>query len=178
FHAVIYIFGLFLLFTGVRLVFQKAKQINPEKNWLIRLCRRVFPVTPDYVNDFFFVRKENRFFVTPLFLVLLAIETTDIIFAIDSIPAILAITRDPFIVYTSNIFAILGLRNLFFLLEGSLRIFSYLHYGISAILIFVGLKMLFSDVIKISPFIALGIVFAILFISILASLLLQKKNKI
>jgi tellurite resistance protein TerC len=174
FHPIIYLFGIFLVITGIRLGVEKEKKIRPEKNFLLKLSRFFLPVTDHYMEDRFFVRINSRLFATPLWIVLLSIETTDIIFSIDSIPAILAITYDPFIVYTSNICAILGLRSLFFLLARSLQIFHYLHYGISVILVFVGIKMLLSDILKISPLIALGIVFAILFISILASVLIGK----
>jgi len=176
FHPIIYLFGIFLVITGFRLIFKTNKKVNPEKNLLLKISRLLIPVTKEYKDDCFFVRKNSKIFSTPLWIVLLSIETTDIIFSIDSIPAILAITNDPFIVYTSNIFAILGLRALFFLLAQSLKLFKYLHYGISIVLIFVGIKMLFSDLLKISSFIALGIVFVVLFLSILASLLLRKST--
>lgn len=176
FHPIIYLFGLFLVITGIRFGFKRTEEIHPDKNVLITLFRRFFPVTPNYVEDRFFIVKESRLWLTPLCLVLLAIETTDIVFAIDSIPAILAITYDPFIVFTSNIFAILGLRSLFFLLAGSLKLFRYLHYGISAILVFVGAKMLLSDLFPLSPLISLGVVLLILAASILASLLSRPSN--
>ena len=176
FHPIIYLFGLFLVFTGIKLGLNKNKKIHPEKNLLLRFFRRYVPMTQDYENDRFFVVRNGSFFATPLAIVLLSIETTDIIFAVDSIPAILAITLDPFIVFTSNIFAILGLRSLFFVLAGSLKLFRYLHYGIAAVLVFVGIKMLVSDILKISPLIALGIVFIILFATILASLLIKREK--
>ena len=172
FHPIIYLFGIFLVITGIRLSFGK-KRVRPEKNILLKLSRYFMPMTQDYEQDRFFILRRSQIFATPLWIVLLSIETTDIIFAIDSIPAILAITLDPFIVYTSNIFAILGLRSLFFLLKGFLQLFRHIHYGISLILVFVGIKMLLSDFLNISPYTALGIVFFILLISVLASLLLD-----
>lgn len=176
FHPIIYVFGVFLIISGIKLGFEKNKKIHPEKNLLLKLSRYFLPVTKEYVNDHFFVKIDTRLFATPLWVVLLSIETTDIIFAIDSIPAILAITYDPFIVYTSNIFAILGLRALFFLLSGSLKLFKYLHYGICAILVFVGLKMLFSDLFYIPPLIAFAIVFLFITLAIVSSIFLQRKN--
>lgn len=177
FHPILYLFGLFLIITGVKLFFQKDKKLHPEKNPIIKLFYRFFPMTQDYVGDHFFVRKNSKLFATPLAVVLIVIETTDVVFAVDSIPAIFAITLDPFIVFTSNIFAILGLRSLFFLLAGSLKLFKYLHYGIALILVVVGIKMLIADVIKIPPLIALGVVFIILIVTILFSLLLKKKTE-
>lgn len=141
FHWVIYVFGAFLIFTGIKMALQKDKEIYPEKNPVIKLFRRLMPVTQDHDEESrFFVRKAGRLHATPLFVALLVVETTDVIFAVDSIPAILAITRDPFIVYTSNVFAILGLRALYFALAGIMPMFHYLHYGLSAILVFVGVK--------------------------------------
>jgi tellurite resistance protein TerC len=177
FHPIIYLFGLFLVVTGIRLGFGKTKKIDPENNFLLKLSRRFLPVTQEYSEDRFFIRKNSQIFATPLWIVLLSIEATDIIFAIDSIPAILAITYDPFIIYTSNIFAILGLRSLYFLLAGSLKLFRHLHYGISVILVFVGMKMLLSDILKIPPWIALGVICAILVITILASILIKRKKE-
>jgi tellurite resistance protein TerC len=169
FHPIIYIFGLFLIFSGIRLLLRKGKEIHPERNPVLKAVGYFFPFTTEYVEDRFFVKKNSRIVLTPLFLVLLSIETADIIFAVDSIPAILAITLDPFIVFTSNIFAILGLRSLFFLLAGFLNWFRFLHYGVSSILVFIGFKMVLSDILKISSIITLSMVFAILLLSILAS---------
>lgn len=174
FHPIIYLFGLFLIFTGIKLGFQKDKEIHLEKNWMLRFVKRLLPMTQEYTVDHFWIRKGGRVLFTPLFLVLLVIESTDIIFAIDSIPAILAITYDPFIVFTSNIFAVLGLRSLFFLLSGSLQLFRFLHYGISTILVFVGFKMLTSSLWPIPPFVALGVIAIILVVTILASILIKK----
>lgn len=177
FHPVIYIFGVILVVSGIKLGLEKEKEIQPKNNFIVKLFSRFFPIAKEYEGDRFFIRKGSRLFLTPLFLVLLTIESTDIIFAIDSIPAILAITYDPFIVFTSNIFAILGLRALYFLLAGSLQHFRFLHYGISIILVFVGVKMLISDLWKMPASIALGFVFATLLASILASILIPTKEE-
>ncbi len=177
FHWIIYVFGAFLIFTGIKMVLDKDKEIHPEKSPLLRLFRKFMPVTEGYENGKFFVRKDSRLYATPLFVVLLVIETTDIIFAVDSIPAILAITQDPFIVYTSNVFAILGLRALYFALAGVIRLFHYLHYGLSAILVFVGTKMLLSDFYKVPIGISLSVVACLLFLSVGASLLWPQKKE-
>jgi len=171
FHWIIYLFGLFLVYTGVKLLLQRGAQIDPEKNPALRFLRRFMPVTPDYVGGKFFVRENAKLCATPLLLVLLVIETTDLIFAVDSIPAVLAITLNTFIVYTSNIFAILGLRSLFFALTSLMNIFEYLHYGISAVLVFVGVKMLLSHYHPIPTEISLGIIGGILLVTIVASAL-------
>jgi len=171
FHWLIYIFGGFLILTGIKMALEKEKKIHPERNPVLRLFRRFMPVTSDYEGDKFLVKHEGRYFATPLFITLLIVETTDVIFAIDSIPAILAITLDPFIVYTSNIFAILGLRSLYFALAGIMQLFHYLHYGLSAILVFVGAKMLLAYIYKIPVDIALGVVAGFLLISVIASII-------
>ncbi|MDZ7269026.1 MAG: TerC family protein [candidate division KSB1 bacterium] len=171
FHWIIYIFGVFLILTGVKMAWQKDKEIHPEKNPVLRLFRRVMPVTDRYHGGAFFVRPAGRYLATPLFVVLLLVETTDLIFAVDSIPAILAITLDPFIVYTSNVFAILGLRSLYFALAGIMPLFHYLNYGLAAILTFVGVKMMLVDFYKIPIGVSLSVVAAILLVAILASLL-------
>ena len=171
FHWVIYLFGAFLIYTGIRMAFHRETEIHPEKNPVLRIFRRLVPITKDYRGDRFFVRENARRLATPLFIVLLFIETTDIIFAVDSIPAVIAITRNPFIVYTSNVFAILGLRALYFALAGTMRIFRFLHYGLSVILAFIGTKMLISEIYEIPVVIALGVVAGILAISVLASVL-------
>jgi tellurite resistance protein TerC len=171
FHWVIYIFGVFLILTGIRMAMQKDKEIHPERNPVLRLFRRLMPVTENYEAGKFFVERGGRNFATPLFIVVLVMETTDVIFAVDSIPAILGVTRDPLIVYTSNIFAILGLRSLYFALAGIMRLFHYLPYGLSAILVFIGVKMLLVDLYEIPIGVALGTVAAILIISIIASML-------
>ncbi|HLE25059.1 MAG TPA: TerC family protein [Thermodesulfobacteriota bacterium] len=171
FHWLIYIFGGFLILTGIKMALEKEKKIHPERNPVLRLFRRFMPITSDYEGDKFLVKHEGRYFATPLFITLLIVETTDVIFAIDSIPAILAITLDPFIVYTSNIFAILGLRSLYFALAGIMQLFHYLHYGLSAILVFVGAKMLLAYIYKIPVDIALGVVAGFLLISVIASII-------
>jgi tellurite resistance protein TerC len=173
FHWIIYAFGLLLVYSGLRLVLQRGAQVDPEKNPVLRLFRRLFPVTDEYVGGKFFVQREKRY-ATPLLLVLLVIETTDVIFAIDSIPAVLAITLNTFIVYSSNIFAILGLRSLFFALSSLMDIFEYLHYGISCVLIFVGTKMLISHYYTIRTDISLAVIGGILLVTIVASALHRK----
>jgi tellurite resistance protein TerC len=170
-HWIIYVFGALLIVTGIKMAMEKDKEIHPDKNPLLRLFRRLVPVTEDYHADHFFVRRFGHYAATPLFIVLLVVETTDIIFAVDSIPAILAITVDPFLVYTSNVFAILGLRALYFALAGVMQLFHYLHYGLSAILIFVGAKMLLADVYKLPVAVALGVIAGILLISVIASVM-------
>lgn len=177
FHWMIYLFGVFLIFTGIKLWLEKDKEVHPEKNPIIRLFNRFFPVTKDYVEDHFFVMKAGRYLATPLFIVLLSVETTDVIFAVDSIPAILAITYDPYIVYTSNIFAILGLRSLFFVLSRMMSLFHYLHYGLAIILVFIGGKMVLSEVYPVPTFITLLIVFLVLIVSVAISIVLPLKNR-
>jgi len=171
FHWIIYGFGALLVYSGVRLLFQRGAQIDPEKNPVLRMVRKLIPVTPDYVGSKFFVRQGAQLCATPLLLVLLVIETTDVIFAVDSIPAVLAITLNTFIVYTSNILAILGLRSLFFALSSLLNIFEYLHYGISLVLIFVGIKMLLAHVFPIRTEVSLADIAAILLVTIVISAL-------
>ena len=175
FHWVIYIFGAFLILTGIKMALQKGKEIHPERNPVLRLFRRLMPISDRYVEDKFFVRLNGRTFATPLFVVLLIVETTDLIFAVDSIPAILAITIDPFIVYTSNVFAILGLRALYFALAGVMRLFHYLHLGLSVILVFIGIKMLLVDIYKIPIVVALSVVAGILVVSVVVSVLRPRK---
>ena len=175
FHWIIYLFGGFLVFTGIKIAVQKETGIHPERNPLVRIAKRFLPVTPDYHADNFFVTLDGRRFATPLFLVLLVIESSDLVFAVDSIPAIFAITDDPFIVYTSNVFAILGLRALYFQVAGVMSLFHYLKFGLAAVLVFVGAKMMLADVYKIPIGTALGVVAGILVFSIMASLLRQTK---
>ena len=171
FHWITYVFGVFLVFTGVKMAFQKGKEIHPENNPVLKLFRRSMPVTKNYVGAKFFVKLNGRAFATPLFIVLLTVESTDILFAVDSIPAVLAITHDPFIVYTSNVFAILGLRALYFALAGVMRLFRYLHIGLSAILVIIGVKMLIADIYKLPVVLALSLVATVLLISIAASII-------
>jgi tellurite resistance protein TerC len=176
FHWIIYFFGALLVYSGVRLLLQHGAQVDPEKNPVLRWFRRLMPVTDDYVGSKFLV-KRDKLYATPLLLVLLVIETTDVIFAIDSIPAVLAITLNAFIVYTSNIFAILGLRSLFFALSSLMDMFEYLHYGISCVLIFVGLKMLTSHFFEIRTDLSLGVIAGILLVTIVASVLHKDKTE-
>jgi len=174
FHWVIYVFGVFLVYSGVKLFFQKGHEIHPEQNPVLRLLRRfrrLFPITKRYLGGRFLFRRHGAWVGTPLLVVLIMIETSDIVFAVDSIPAILAITTDPFVVYTSNVFAILGLRALYFALAGVMEVFHYLHYGLSFILAFVGVKMLLADIYKIPVPVALGVVAVILAGSVILSLL-------
>ena len=174
FHWIIYLFGVLLVYSGLRLLFQRGARVDPAKNPVLRLFRRVFPVADDYAEDKFFVRRE-KLYATPLLLVLLIIETTDVIFAVDSIPAVLSITLNTFIVYTSNIFAILGLRSLFFVLSSLMDIFEYLHYGISGVLVFVGFKMLLSHYYAIRTDVSLAVIGSILLVTIVASALHREK---
>lgn len=171
FNWLVYVFGAFLIFSGYKMAVQKGKKIDPEKNPLLSFIRRRVPVTPGYEGNRFIVVRNKKRMITPLVIVLVMIETTDLVFAVDSIPAILAITRDPFIVYSSNVMAILGLRALYSALAGVMKLFHYLHYGLSAILVFVGAKMIASEFYHLPVALALGTVAAILAISILASLL-------
>jgi tellurite resistance protein TerC len=177
FEWIIYAFGALLIYSGIRLFIHDESKMDPGKNPLLRLSRKLLPVTDDYESDRFFVRRE-RLFATPLLLVLVAIETTDVLFATDSIPAVLAITRDVIVVYAANIFAILGLRSMYFALAGMLERFAYLHYGLSAILIFVGGKMLASHYYEVPTVLALGAVAIILAISVVASLMRPQKEAV
>lgn len=177
FHWMIYVFGALLIFTGINMALQKDKKLEPERNPVIRLFKRWFPVTNEYHGDHFFAKINKRNVATPMFIVLLVIETTDVIFAVDSIPAILAITNNSFIVYTSNVFAILGLRALYFALAGIMGLFHYLHYGLSVILVFVGLKMMVVDFYKIPVEYSLLVVLGILILSIILSKMYPPKTK-
>ena len=177
FYWLMYILGAFLIITGIKMALQKDKEIHPERNPVLKLLKRFVPVTDHYEDGRFFIKKGAQHFATPLLVVLIAVETTDIIFALDSVPAILAITTDPFIVYTSNVFAILGLRSIYFALAGMMRLFHYLNYGLSGILAFVGMKMLISEIYKIPIGIALGVVAGILAISVLASIAFPRKTE-
>jgi tellurite resistance protein TerC len=177
-HWIIYVFGALLILTGIKMVTEKDKEIHPDKNPVLKLFRRLVPVTQDYHADHFFVKQAGHYAATPLFIVLLVVETTDVIFAVDSIPAILGITVDPFLVYTSNVFAILGLRALYFALAGVMLLFHYLHYGLSAILVFVGAKMLLADVYKLSVGVALGVIAGILLLAIVASVLRPRRGDV
>ncbi len=176
FHWIMYIFGVFLIFTGVKMAFNKETEVHPDKNVAIRLLRVFIPMTKEFAGARFFIVREGKRLATPMLAVMLALETTDIVFAIDSIPAILAITTDPFIVYTSNVFAILGLRSLFFAIAGLMKIFHHLHYGLAAILSFVGIKMLIADFFKIPTGISLGVIAVILAFAIACSLIWPSKD--
>jgi tellurite resistance protein TerC len=177
FHWLIYIFGGFLIFTGIRILTQGDLKLNPEKNPVVKFVRRIFRVTPDFEGNRFFIRREKVLWATPLFVVVVLIEATDLIFAVDSIPAILAVSDDPFIVYTSNVFAILGLRSLYFALAGMEKYFTHLKYGLSAILIFVGIKMCIADYYKVPIEISLAFIILTLSVSVMTSMVMQKSEK-
>jgi tellurite resistance protein TerC len=175
FHWIIYIFGAILVYSGINLMRQHGADIHPEKNPVLRIFRKLFRVTNDYQGGSFFVTRGGLWYATPLALVLVVVETTDVLFAVDSIPAVLAVTREPFIVYTSNVFAILGLRSLFFALSGMLDRFHLLHYGLSVILILIGLKMLVSNYVDMPTWVALAAVAGVLAVSIALSLMFPKR---
>ncbi len=177
FHWMIFIFGGLLVFTGIKMLFGKNGRLTPEKNLLVRLVGRFFTVTTDSRSDRFFSKSGGKVAVTHLFLTLLVVESSDVIFAMDSIPAILAVTRDPFIVYTSNVFAILGLRSLYYLLANVMDMFVYLKTGISFILAFVGMKMIISDYYPIPIHISLMVIVAVLAIAVIASVNIGKKSR-
>jgi TerC family integral membrane protein len=174
FEWIVYVFGAMLVFSGIKLLRQGDVEIHPERNPILRVFRRLVPVTKDYEGGKFFVRR-GGLYATPLIVVLLVVETTDVLFAVDSIPAVLAITLNAFIVYTSNVFAILGLRSMYFALAGMMDVFHYLHYGLSAVLIFVGLKMIAAHYVEIPTVLALGIVVVVLGVSVLASVIFPRK---
>lgn len=178
FHWIIYIFGAFLIYTAYRLATQDEEGVNPEKNPIVNLFRRFVPVTPEFHEEKFLIRINNAVWATPLLIVLVVVETTDVVFALDSIPAIFAITTDPFIVFTSNVFAILGLRALYFLLAGVMRSFRYLKTGLAVILGFVGVKMLIEIVhIEIPILASLAFIVVILAVSVIASLIAQRREE-
>lgn len=189
FHWVLYILGLFLIFSGIKLLFSGGEAPEPEKNIAIRLARKFFPVTPGYEGQKFVVKKDGRRMITPMMLVLLMVETTDVIFALDSIPAIFGITTDPFIVFTSNVFAILGLRSLYFVLAGAIRYFKYLQYGLSVVLVFIGFKMIvpwaqnhiaalkgFKIEAKDALLVIAGIIFVSILLSVISALITKNNN--
>lgn len=176
FSWVIYVFGAFLIFTGIKMIVKNETEIHPERNPMVRLFKRFMPVTPDFRGARFFVRENGILMATPLFVVLLLVEFTDLIFAVDSIPAIFAVTADPFIVYTSNVFAILGLRSLYFALAGVMDKFHYLKIGLGVVLSFVGVKMLLAHSSwKIDTHVSLGVIVIVLSTSVVASLIWPKK---
>jgi len=176
FHWTIYIFGTCLLLTGISMMRKRDAIYNPENNWIIRKAKQIFPVTDRYESGRFFIRQNGKLVATPMFIVLLAIESSDIVFAVDSIPAIFSITSDPFIVYTSNIFAMLGLRSLYFAVSGFIKMFHFLHYGFASIIVILGVKMLVSNVYNIPVGFSLALVIVILLICIIISLLRPRKT--
>ncbi len=179
FHWIIWVFGAFLIFTGIKILLSSDQQVDPEKNFVIRILRKILPVTPQLEGQRFFVKKDHVLYATPLFVCLAFIEVSDIVFAVDSVPAIFAITKEPLIVFTSNVFAILGLRALFFLLAGVMHKFYLLQYGLGIILIFVGLKMVWLNTLMDGKFPiswSLSIICGILTLSVVASLVFPKKE--
>jgi tellurite resistance protein TerC len=177
FHWIIYLFGAVVILSGLRMLTQKHAELHPERNPAVRLVSRIFPVTKSYHGQSFFIRHSGKLVLTPLAIVLVVVETTDLIFAVDSIPAIFAVTDDPFIVYTSNVFAILGLRALYFLLAGMVQRFTYLKPALSAILIWVGAKMLLTDVYKVPTLASLGVIAALLAIAAMASFVAVRRSE-
>jgi tellurite resistance protein TerC len=177
FHWILYAFGVFLIWTGFQLLREGEQQADPSGNLVLKLSRRFLPLTNTYEGKNFFVRREGKILATPLLVVLLVVETTDILFATDSIPAILAITRDPFIVYTSNVFAILGLRSLYFALAGLMKLFHYLNYGLAVVLMFIGVKMLLPEKYHVPTWAALVVLAGVLGLSVLASILFPKREQ-
>jgi tellurite resistance protein TerC len=174
FHWILYLFGVFLIWTGFQLIRKGEEQRDPSRNVVLKFCRRFLPITDTYEQKRFFVWRGGKVFATPLFVVLLVVETTDILFATDSIPAILAITRDPFIVYTSNVFAILGLRSLYFALSGLMKLFHYLNYGLSVVLMFIGAKMLLPEKFQLPTWVALAVIAGVLATSVALSVIYPK----
>jgi tellurite resistance protein TerC len=177
FHWIIYIFGAILVYTGIKMAFGGEEKVEPEKNLVVRLMRRFVPITKRIREDRFLVRKCGVMAATPLLLALVVVETSDLIFAVDSIPAVLAVTHDPFIVYSSNVFAIMGLRSLYYLLAHVIEMFVYLKLGVSCILAFVGAKMILSDIVEIPLHFSLGVIIGVLVISVLASVMFGGKHK-
>lgn len=175
FHWIIYLFGAFLIFTGIKMALHREVEVHPEENPLIKLARRFLPMTSQYEGDRFFTRRAGRLMATPLVLALLIVESTDLVFAVDSIPAIFAVTLDPFIVYTSNVFAILGLRSLYFVLAGAVGKFYYLKFGLSVVLTFVGVKMVLADFYKIPIAVSFLVVALVLMVAIVASLMRARR---
>ena len=176
FSWLIFLFGGFLVFTGIKLAIRRDEEVQPDQNPVMKLAKRFLPVTSEFEGQKFFVRRAGKWFVTPLFMVLIGLETTDLIFAVDSVPAVLAISDDPFIIWSSNVFAILGLRALFFLVDGILPYFRYLNFGLSVILVFIGIKMITSEAYHMPTTISLGTVGLILTITILASYIAKRRE--
>ncbi len=177
FHATIYVFGAFLVLTGVRMARHRGEEVHPERNPVLRAMRRVVPMTSEYRGQRFFVKDGVKRYATPMLAVLVAVETTDIVFAVDSIPAIFAVTDEPFLVFTSNAFAILGLRALYFLLAGMMSRFLYLKLGLAAVLVFVGAKMLLADVFHVPVWASLLVIACLLGVSVAASLRATRNNE-
>ena len=175
FEWLTYVFGVLLVYSGIKLLRQGEAEIDPDRNPVLRIFRKWMPVTEDYEGEKFWVRRPGLY-ATPLVVVLLVVETTDIVFAVDSIPAVLAITLNAFIVYTSNVFAILGLRSMYFAVAGAMDLFEYLHYGLSAVLILIGAKMLASHYYKVPTHVALAVVAGVIGLSVVASLVWGKKG--
>jgi tellurite resistance protein TerC len=175
FHFLMYIFGGFLIYTGIKMLFTGDEEMNPENDWIFKFAKKRFRMTKDFHNEKFFVKQDGIRHLTPLFLVLLIIESTDLIFALDSIPAILSVTRNTFIAYTSNVFAILGLRSLYFAFAGVVKIFKYLSYALSVVLVFIGLKMIGAEYYPIPTDVSLYIVVGVIGASMLASLIFSEK---
>jgi TerC family integral membrane protein len=175
FHWILYVFGAFLIFTGIRMALRKETEVHPDRNPMLNFVRRLVPVTAKYERDRFFVRRSGQFLVTPLLLVLVAVETTDLIFAVDSIPAIFAVTTDPFLVYTSNVFAILGLRSLYFVFANIIDKFYYLRPGLAVVLSYVGMKMILADIYHIPSALSLLVIAGILAITIVASIMRARR---
>jgi tellurite resistance protein TerC len=176
FHFILYLFGFFLLITAAQMFFGKRPAHDFAEGWVLRMCRRILPITREFHNEHFKVRVDDRWMLTPLALTMIVIEVTDLIFAVDSIPAIFAITRDPFIVYTSNICAILGLRSLYFLLAGLMKRFIYLRTGLALVLGFVGIKMIVADYFPLPRSLSLGIIVLILAVTIAVSMAKTKDD--
>lgn len=175
FEWILYVFGAILIYSGWKMMFHGGTEVHPEKNLFIRLAKKFFPVETGFETPHFLVRKNGRLHITTMLLVLITVETTDVVFAVDSIPAVFAITRDPFIVYSSNVFAILGLRAMYFLLAGIMNSFYYLKHGLSVVLMFVGVKMVVADVFHVPIGISLGVISVVLAVSIGLSLHRMKK---
>ncbi|QID32596.1 TerC family protein [Pampinifervens florentissimum] len=176
FHWVVYIFGVILIVSAIKLLTTEEKEFHPEQTLVYRIAKRLIPLKPHNGDGRFFIKEGGRLYATPMFLALVFVESSDIMFAIDSVPAILAISKDPFVVYTSNIFAILGLRSLYFAAAGVLPLFHYLHYGLSFILGFIGVKMLLSEFYKIPVEVSLLLIGSAIFLSVVASLVVKKKE--
>lgn len=170
FHWILYGFGVLLIYSGIQLALSGGHSVNPAKNPIVKFVRKIIPVTPNYRGGNFFVRENSILYATPLLIVLAVIETSDVLFAVDSIPAILAITLNAFIVYTSNVFAILGLRSLYFAVSGLMKIFRFLHYGLAVVLVLVGLKMLLSKFVRVPIHITLSAIAAVLLVAIVLSI--------